>query len=55
MSNEVSKPTQNYFEKYGKAATAHAIVGRLLKFTKFGEYRAGQDEEEIRRGTKVAA
>jgi hypothetical protein len=51
---EVSQATENYFEKYGKAATTHAIVGRLLRFSKFGEYRAGQEEEEIATGTRMA-
>ena len=55
MTKEVSQTTQNFFEKYGKAATATSIVGRLLKFNKFGEYRAGQEEEEIEYGTRLAA
>jgi hypothetical protein len=55
MANEVSKATQNFFEKYGEAATARNVTGRLLRFTKFGEYRAGQDEQEIPRGTALVA
>jgi len=55
MGNEVSRATENFFQKYGRAATSRSIVGRLLKFTKFGEFRAGQEEEEIKRGTKLAA
>jgi hypothetical protein len=55
MSSEVSKATENFFLKYGRAATSRSIVGRLLKFNKFGEYKAGQEEEEIKRGTKLAA
>jgi len=55
MANEVSKATQNFFEKYGEAAAPRNIIGRLLKFNKFGEYRAGQEEEEITRGTTLAA
>jgi hypothetical protein len=51
---EVSNATENYFEKYGRAATTHSIIGRLLKFNKFGEYRAGQEEEEIECGTRMA-
>src|SRR5262245_36223442 len=47
--------TANFFEKYGRAAAQNSIIGRLLKFTKFGEYRAGQEEEEIERGTRLAA
>jgi len=55
MANEVSPTTQNFFEKYGKAATLSSIIGRLLRFNKFGEYRAGQDDEEIPCGTKMVA
>jgi hypothetical protein len=43
------------FEKYGEAATQRNFVGRLLKFNKYGEFRAGQDEQEIPRGTVLAA
>jgi hypothetical protein len=52
---EVSKATQNFFEKYGRAATTHSIIGRLLRFNKFGEYKAGQEQEEIECGTRMAA
>jgi len=55
MANQVAKATQNFFERYGEAATQRNIVGRLLKFNKFGEFRAGQEEEEIKRGTALAA
>jgi hypothetical protein len=55
MANEVAKATQNFFEKYGEAATQRNIIGRLLKFNKFGEFRAGQDEQEIPRGTALIA
>jgi hypothetical protein len=55
MTNDVANATQNFFEKYGEAAAQRNIVGRLLKFSKFGEYRAGQEEQEIPRGTTLAA
>ena len=56
MGNDiVPKATKNFFEKYGEAATQGNIIGRLLKFNKFGEYRAGRDEQEIPRGTVLAA
>jgi len=55
MSNEVSKATENFFQKYGRAATSQSIIGRLLKFTKFGEYCAGQEEELIPYGTRMGA
>jgi hypothetical protein len=51
----VSLATRNFFEKYGEAATQRNIVGRLLKFNKFGEFRVGQEEEEIKRGTALVA
>ena len=55
MAKEVAKATENFFEKYGRAVIIRSIIGRLLKFTKFGEYRAGQEEEEIELGTRFAA
>jgi hypothetical protein len=55
MANEVAVASKNFYEKYGEAATNRSIVGRLLKFNKFGEYRAGQEEQEIKRGTALAA
>jgi hypothetical protein len=54
-STEVAAATRNFYEKYGEAATQRNIIGRLLRLNKFGEYRAGQDEEEIKRGTALAA
>jgi hypothetical protein len=51
----VSTATANFYKKYGEAATANSIIGRLLKFNKFGEFKAGQEEEEIEHGTKLAA
>lgn len=55
MTNEIVKTEANYFEKYGEAATQHNIVGRLLKFTKFGEFVAGQENEIIQIGTEFVA
>jgi hypothetical protein len=56
MTNDVvSKATTNYFEKYGEAATQRSFVGMLLKFNKFGEFCAGQDEQKIQFGTVLAA
>jgi hypothetical protein len=54
MAKEVAKASENFFEKYGRAATGRSIIGRLLRFNKFGEYRAGQDGEKIPYGTKLA-
>ena len=54
-SGEISKATENFFAKYGRAATSRSIFGRLLKFSKFGEYRAGQYDDEVAKGTRLAA
>jgi hypothetical protein len=48
-------PTINPFLQYGRAAAGRSFIGTLLKFNKFGEYVAGQDNEEIALGTKCAA
>jgi len=55
MSNEVAKQEQsrNYFEQYGDSVTPTVIVGKLLKMTKFGEWKAGQEEEDIAIGTRL--
>jgi hypothetical protein len=50
-----SVATQNFFEKYGRAAANRNFVGELLKFSKFGEYRAGKYDDEVALGTRVVA
>lgn len=55
MANEIVKQEPNYFEKYGDAATARNIVGKLLKFTKFGEYLAGIENQQVPIGTVLVA
>lgn len=59
MVNELERTfgefNTNYFEKYGEAASQRAIVGRLLKFSKFGEFLAGQENEQIGIGTELVA
>lgn len=55
MANEITRQEQNFYEKYGDLASARSIVGKLLKFSKFGEYRAGIDNEEIPLGTELVA
>jgi hypothetical protein len=60
MDKEVAERNQNqdlepsYFESYGQSAANTPIVGRLLKFNK-GDWLAGQDEEELERGTQLVA
>src|SRR5262245_36318819 len=55
MANDVAKATQNFFEKYGEAATRRDIVGDLLLFTKFGEWMHGRDRGKLPNGTVLAA
>jgi hypothetical protein len=51
-----STTTSNFFEKYGRGAGgSRDHVGDLVKFTKFGEYRAGKYDDEIKLGTHVVA
>lgn len=45
----------NAFEAYGNAVSQKSIVGDILKFTKFGEFVAGQDEIELKAGTRLIA
>lgn len=55
MANEIARSEPNFYEKYGDAATTRNIVGRLLKFTKFGEYCAGIENEVIPVDTALIA
>jgi hypothetical protein len=55
MPSEIAKLQPNFYEAYGESAAARNIVGRLLKFSKFGEYNAGIENEEIAIGTKLVA
>jgi hypothetical protein len=60
MTNEIAKsngqqeidPFQDYANEV--ASRAH-IVGNLLRFTKHGEYKSGQDQETIEEGTRMLA
>lgn len=45
----------NAFEAYGNAVSQKSIVGDILKFTKFGEFVAGQDEQEMPEGKRLIA
>lgn len=55
MSTELSTPTDNYFSSYARAANNRTIVGDILKFSRFGEWTAGQNDEEIEEGTQFVA
>jgi hypothetical protein len=48
-------PDYNPYVAYGQAASMTRIVGKLLKFTKFGEWIAGETNEEITLGTEMIA
>ncbi len=55
MSEEITKTNGqlNPFEAYGNAMSFTSIVGQLLRFSKFGEYLAGQDDDVIPAGTRL--
>ena len=54
MSKDIDKPEPNYFELYGRSAsTQSSIVGDLLLFTKFGEYKYGQQDSLLPLCTKL--
>jgi hypothetical protein len=53
-SSAVSTNEPNPWLAYGEVASAHAIVGDLLKFSK-GDFVAGQDAREIPLGTELVA
>jgi hypothetical protein len=54
--NKVAVQDQrNFFEQYGDAVTPTVLVGKLLRFTKFGDYTAGQENEKIPHGTQMIA
>ena len=46
-STDVTDPRteKNYFEQYGDAMRPTTIVGSLLVFNKFGEFKTGQDKD----------
>jgi hypothetical protein len=48
-------PITNPFIQYGQGAAGRNFVGDLLLFSKFGEYTAGQDRDEVPLGTRLAA
>lgn len=46
--------TENFL-RYGRGAANRTFVGDLMRFHKFGEYRAGQEEAEIPLGSQFYA
>ena len=55
MSSEIKKTRRNYFELYADSVSRAALVGDLLKFTKFGEFKAGRDNTDVPVGTVLVA
>jgi hypothetical protein len=58
MAKDVTVTSSNQeidpFEQFGHDAAARAhIVGDMLRFTKHGEWKAGQDQEVLEEGTRM--
>jgi hypothetical protein len=48
-------PNDNPYIRFGNFVPQNRIVGMLLRFTKFGEWLAGQDNLKLPHGTKLVA
>jgi len=48
-------PNYNPYVAFGDSVNQNRIVGSLLKFTKFGEFQAGEDSVKIPHGTRLIA
>jgi hypothetical protein len=55
MGTDIEKPERNYFELYAESISRTALVGDLLTFTRFGEYKAGRDKYDVPVGTVLVA
>jgi hypothetical protein len=55
MGSEIKKTEKNYFELYADSILRAALVGDLLKFTKFGEFKAGRDNIDVPVGAVLVA
>jgi hypothetical protein len=59
MSNEITNgpaPLPNPYAEYSnEISNRSGIIGQLLRFTKHGEYKAGQDQETVPEGTRMLA
>jgi hypothetical protein len=55
MGTELATTGPNAFEQYGMAAGGRTIEGDLLKFSKYGDWLAGQDGNKIEHGTRLVA
>jgi hypothetical protein len=53
MANDLEKPGPNRYEAYGNSMTRMTFPGDLLTFSKFGDFNAGRDKDEVPLGTRV--
>lgn len=54
MTNEVDVPRKSAYEMYAEQAVGGpSFVGDLLKFDKFGDWKAGQEERDVPEGTRL--
>jgi hypothetical protein len=56
MSNEVAVPHPEFdpYQQYADEVASRAhITGDLLRFTKHGQYKAGQDQDSVDEGTRM--
>jgi hypothetical protein len=56
MANDVTQSTvRDPYAAYGDEVAARPFQGDLLRYTKHGEYKAGQDQVKVPEGTKMLA
>ena len=55
VANQTSRNISDIYERYGEEMSRSEIVGRILKLSKIGTYTAGQDQDEIPKGTQMIA
>jgi hypothetical protein len=54
MGNEVEKAgSPNIYEAYGNSVARRTFPGDLLTFSKFGDYKAGQEKDDVPIGTRL--
>src|SRR5262245_50488276 len=55
MANEIDKPEEDFFAQFAATVLPNRIIGDLLVFNKFGEYKAGRERKPIALGTRLVA
>jgi hypothetical protein len=53
MASDLERPRPNRYEAYGNSITRMTFPGDLLTFTKFGDFVAGRDKQEVPFGTRL--